>query len=86
MDAEISAQIGATLHERSPERTAHRYCTRTWDTRVGSIELRSRFSNPSIRNSPDKRTKRLRRDGRPAEIVIDSFACRSCSFVYRLDS
>jgi putative transposase len=42
MDAEVSAQIGAGLHERSPERIAHRngYRTRTWDTRVGTIELR----------------------------------------------
>lgn len=42
MDAEVSAQIGAGLHERTPERTAHRngYRTRTWDTRVGTIELR----------------------------------------------
>lgn len=42
MDAEVSAQIGAGLHERTPERTAYRngYRTRTWDTRVGTIELR----------------------------------------------
>lgn len=42
MDAEVSAQIGAGLHERSLERVAHRngYRTRTWDTRVGTIELR----------------------------------------------
>ena len=42
MDAEVSSQIGACLHERSPERTAHRngYRSRAWDTRVGTIELR----------------------------------------------
>lgn len=42
MDAEVSAKIVAGLHERSPERTAYRngYRTRTWDTRVGTIELR----------------------------------------------
>ena len=42
MDAEVSGQIGAPLHERTPERTAHRngYRTRTWDTRVGTVELR----------------------------------------------
>jgi putative transposase len=42
MDAEVSGQIGAQLHERTPERTAHRngYRTRSWDTRVGTVELR----------------------------------------------
>jgi hypothetical protein len=42
MDAEVSSQIGADLYERSEARTAHRngYRTRTWDTRVGTVELR----------------------------------------------
>ncbi len=42
MDAEVSTQIGAGLYERSEGRTAHRnrYRTRTWDTRVGTLELR----------------------------------------------
>ena len=42
MDAEVSSQIGAELYERSESRTAHRngYRTRTWDTRVGTVELR----------------------------------------------
>lgn len=42
MGADVSAQIGAGLRERSPDRTAHRngYSTRTWDTTVGTIELR----------------------------------------------
>jgi len=42
MDAEVTAQIGAEPYERSEERTAHRngYRTRTWDTRVGTVELR----------------------------------------------
>jgi hypothetical protein len=37
-----SSQIGAELYERSEDRTAHRnrYRTRTWDTRVGTVELR----------------------------------------------
>jgi Transposase, Mutator family len=41
MEADVSAKIGAKLGERSPERTTHRngYRPRTWDTRVGSIEL-----------------------------------------------
>jgi putative transposase len=42
MEAEVSAQIGALPYERSVERTAYRngYRTRTWDTRVGTIELK----------------------------------------------
>ena len=42
MDAEVSAQIGAQHGERNPERLTYRngYRSRTWDTRVGSMELR----------------------------------------------
>ncbi len=42
METEVSAQIGAAPYERSSERTAYRngYRTRTWDTRVGTIELK----------------------------------------------
>ena len=41
MDAEVSAQIGAQHGERSPERVTYRngYRNRTWDTRVGTMEL-----------------------------------------------
>ena len=41
MDAEVSAQIGAEHSERSPERVTYRngYRNRTWDTRVGTMEL-----------------------------------------------
>ena len=41
MDAEVSAQIGAQRGERSPERVTYRngYRNRTWDTRVGTMEL-----------------------------------------------
>jgi putative transposase len=41
MEAEVAAQIGAELGERTPERAAHRngYRPRTWDTRVGELEL-----------------------------------------------
>ena len=42
METEVSGQIGAAPYERSSERTAYRngYRTRTWDTRVGTIELK----------------------------------------------
>ena len=41
MDAEVSTQIGAQHGERSPERVTYRngYRNRTWDTRVGTMEL-----------------------------------------------
>ena len=41
MEAEVGTQIGAGLHEKSPERTTHRngYRERTWQTRAGEIEL-----------------------------------------------
>jgi len=42
MEEEVRAHVGASLHERSPERTTHRngYRDRRWDTRLGSILLR----------------------------------------------
>src|SRR5215207_7485281 len=41
MEAEVAAQIGAELGERTSERLTHRngYRPRTWDTRVGELEL-----------------------------------------------
>jgi putative transposase len=42
METEVSSQIGALPYERSSERSAYRngYRSRTWDTRVGTIELK----------------------------------------------
>jgi len=41
MEAEIGAEIGAAKGEVSPDRTTHRngYRPRTWETRIGEIEL-----------------------------------------------
>lgn len=41
MEAEVRAQIGAGRYERTDERSTQRngYRSRTWDTRVGSMEL-----------------------------------------------
>src|SRR4051812_44636319 len=41
MEVEVAAQIGAERYERSDERSTQRngYRPRTWDTRVGSLEL-----------------------------------------------
>jgi putative transposase len=41
MEAEVRQQIGAGLHEKSPERTTHRngYRERAWQTRAGEVEL-----------------------------------------------
>lgn len=42
MDADVSQQIGADLHEHTPDRSAYRngYRPRRWDTRAGTIDLR----------------------------------------------
>jgi transposase-like protein len=42
MEAEVTAQIGAELGQRTPERLTQRngYRPRDWDTRVGELELR----------------------------------------------
>jgi predicted nucleic acid-binding protein len=41
METEVSGVIGAERHQRPDDRTTYRngYRTRTWDTRVGTIEL-----------------------------------------------
>src|SRR3954454_753110 len=41
MEAEVTAQIGAERYARTEERSTQRngYRPRTWDTRVGSLEL-----------------------------------------------
>lgn len=41
MEAEVSSQVGGERYERTEERTAYRngYRTRTWDTRVGTLDL-----------------------------------------------
>src|SRR5215211_344640 len=48
MELEVEEHIGAGLHERSPERTGQRngYRQRSWDTRVGTVEL----SVPRVRD------------------------------------
>jgi len=42
MDADVAQQIGAELHEHTPDRLAYRngYRPRRWDTRAGTIDLR----------------------------------------------
>jgi putative transposase len=42
MELEVTQQVGAERHERTPERTGQRngYRERDWDTRVGTVELR----------------------------------------------
>src|SRR6266581_9433606 len=41
MELEVAEQLGAERHERTTERSGYRngYRERTWDTRVGTIEL-----------------------------------------------
>ena len=42
MEMEVDEHVGASRHERSPERTGHRngYRERSWDTRVGTVDLK----------------------------------------------
>ena len=49
MEMEVEQHIGASRHERSPGRIGQRngYRQRSWDTRVGSVEL----SVPRVRDS-----------------------------------
>ena len=61
MDAEVSAQIGAQHGERSPERVTYR--NRTWDTRVGTMELhipklREGSYFPSLLELPRRRSEK----------------------------
>ncbi len=48
MELEVEEHIGASRHERTPERTGRRngYRNRSWDTRVGTVEL----SVPRVRD------------------------------------
>jgi putative transposase len=49
MEMEVEQHIGAGRHQRVPERTGYRngYRQRSWDTRVGTVEL----SVPRVRDS-----------------------------------
>jgi transposase-like protein len=49
MELEVEEHLGAGRHERSAERTGHRngYRERSWDTRVGTVELKV----PRVRDS-----------------------------------
>jgi putative transposase len=42
MELEVEEHIGASRHERTPQRTGRRngYRHRSWDTRVGTIDLK----------------------------------------------
>ena len=41
MEAEVTAKVGAAVHQRSEERTTHRngHRERRWDTRLGTLRL-----------------------------------------------
>ena len=62
MNAEVSAEIGAGLGEVAPEqRSTHRngYRERTWETRVGALEL----AIPKKRSGPAYSRRFWRRGG-----------------------
>jgi len=66
MEAEVSGQIGAGLHEKAAERTAHRngYRERTWQTRAGEVGLAIPRCAPA-RTSPAS-SSRARAASRPS--------------------
>jgi transposase-like protein len=94
MEPDVAARIGAELGERTPERLTHRngYRPRTFDTRVGQIELaipklRAGSYFPSFlepAGAPSRRWSRLSRrptstGSRPARSTgwSSSSACRA---------
>ena len=79
MEAEVTARVGAGLHERSDERTTWRngYRPRGWETRVGPLLLQGRRRRRSLGPSsfgrtkpppplPGKRSRSDLRDGTPS--------------------
>jgi len=75
MEAEVTAQVGASLGERAPaERATHRngYRPRRWDTRAGSIEL----FIPKIRQGayfPSFLEPRTRSEQALVSVVMESY-------------
>jgi hypothetical protein len=54
MEMEVEEHVGAARHERSPGRTGQRngYRERSWDTRVGTVELKVPRVSPMAATSP----------------------------------
>ena len=74
METEVAGLIGAERHERTGERTAYRNGsrTRTWDTRVGTIEL----AIPKV--TPGSYFPSLLQPRRRAEHALLAVVCCSC--------
>ena len=54
MEMEVQEHVGAARHERSPGRTGQRngYRQRSWDTRVGTVELKVPRGSATVATSP----------------------------------
>jgi transposase-like protein len=65
MEMEVEQHVGAGRHERSPGRTGQRngYRERSWDTRVGTVELKVPRGSATGATSP----RFWSRVGRPRE-------------------
>ena len=79
LELEVTQHVGAERHERSPERTGQRngYRERSWDTRVGTIELRV----PRLRDGsfyPALLEPRKRAERAPVAVVQEAYVqgCR----------
>src|ERR671936_712351 len=74
MELELAEHVGAERHERSLERTGYRngYRDRTWDTRVGTLELRV----PRVRDGsffPSLREPRRRAERALVAVVQEAY-------------
>jgi putative transposase len=74
MEMEVEEHVGASRHERSPGRTGQRngYRQRSWDTRVGTVELKV----PRVRDSgyfPSLLEPRRRAERALAAVVQEAY-------------
>ena len=76
MEMEVEQHIGAGRHQRVPERTGYRngYRQRSWETRVGTVEL----SVPRVRDSsyfPSLLEPRRRAERALSAVVQEAYTC-----------
>jgi transposase-like protein len=76
MELEVEEHIGASRHERTPERTGRRngYRDRQWDTRVGTVRL----SVPRVRDGAATSPRYWSPVGRPRGRSLRWFRKPTC--------
>jgi hypothetical protein len=76
MEMEVEEHVGAARHERSPGRTGQRngYRQRSWDTRVGTVELKVPRGSATEVTSP----RSWSRVGGPSERYVQSCRKPTC--------